>query len=285
VAGLVADLKNALDEEFDPLLLKALLIHSGNYPLDSTIPIKERIKFFGFGKPKNVKGILYNDNHNSTLILRDELFRSEKIDIFDFPMPDIMINNGYYTGDITVTIVYSPILNINQGSEYSQSDIDIKFGTYDNIKERDITKSNILNKFGRNISVNTLLPSFFSSKKISGNLSDFSLREHTLIKYLDKYYPVKKYSFSLEDAAPNNKAKHLVSNRKWYLYLKGIYRDNAECLSEMAGEELSQKFCLIITISDPTHTKNVYDGVVQKLNEHNFWNTNIKLRADIKIEV
>jgi len=285
VAGLTADLFDTIEEEFDPLTLKALMIHSGSYSKDSKIPKNLRQKFAGFGKPKNTNEILFNDAHSSTLILRDELYKSDKIDIFDFPIPDCLIKDGYYTGNITITLVYSPIVDITQGSEYCQSDLDIKFGTYHNIKERDISKSNILNKLGRVNSENALLPKFYSKSKMKRNVSEFSLREHTLIKYNGKYYPVKKYSVSLEDVTEGNKIKHLDADRNWYLYLKGIYRDNVEYLADITGEELSQEFCLIITIKDPSKTVNVYDGVAQKLDEFNFWNKNIQVKTDVKIEV
>ena len=43
-----------------------------------------------------------------------------------------MIEDGFYYGEVTVTLVNSPILDENQGAEYCQSDISISLGTYEN---------------------------------------------------------------------------------------------------------------------------------------------------------
>ena len=34
---------------------------------------------------------------------------------------------------------------------------------------------------------------------------------------------------------------------------------------------------VIITIKDPSHQGNIYDGITQKLDEFNFWHSNIKV--------
>jgi hypothetical protein len=51
----------------------------------------------------------------------------------------------------------------------------------------------------------------------------------------------------------------------------------------MEGTVPSQEFCLIVTIKDPTGTKPVYNEASQKLDEYNFWHTNIKLQTDVII--
>ncbi len=285
VAGLISDLDNRLDEEFNPLLLKALLIHSANYPKESIVDEANRNRFMGFGKPKTASEILYNKQSSSTLILKDELYKGDFIDIFNFPMPDCLKKDGYYSGNVTITLVYSPILDGSQGSEYCQSDIDIKFGTYQDIKTRDISKNNIRNKFGRDNAKNILLPGFLSKRKLKKNESEFKLLEHTLIYYRDKYYPVKKYSFSLSDATEANRLQYLDENMKWFIYLRGYFRDHVEAQSELTGEVLSQEFCMVVTITDEDDSKDVYDGVIQKLNEYNFVSSNIKIKSEVKITI
>jgi len=84
----------------------------------------------------------------------------------DFPMPECLIENGYYTGQIIVTLVYNPILSPSQGPEYCQSNIDIKMGTYDKKVDRDTTRRTILNPVGRSDPKNILLERFYSSRKI-----------------------------------------------------------------------------------------------------------------------
>lgn len=283
VAALAAGLYQEMEEEFDPLLLKALMVHSASYSENLQVPNAERVNQVGFGKPKSVREILYNSPNEVTLILRDEISKGEYIDIMDFPMPDCLIDGDYYSGQVVVTLVYNPILEPSQRAEYCQSNIDVKMGTYDDKKDRDTTKRNILNPIGRDGSKNILLESCYSKRKMQKNDDDFALKERLLIKYGDKYYPVKKFAVNLSEMTESNKLKSLSKDRKWYLYLKGLFRDHIETKSQMEGTNPSQEFCLIVTIKDPTGTKPVYDQANQKLNEYNFWHNNIKLNTDVTI--
>ena len=123
------------------------------------IPNAERVNQVGFGRPQGIKNILYNSPHEATLILHDEIAKGEYIDIMDFPMPECLIENGFYNAQIIVTLVYNPLLEPSQRAEYCQSNIDIKMGTYNTKKDRDTTRKNILNPVGRDGSQNLLLES------------------------------------------------------------------------------------------------------------------------------
>ncbi|SHJ75357.1 IS66 C-terminal element, partial [Paramaledivibacter caminithermalis DSM 15212] len=283
VAALAAGLYQEMEEEFDPLLLKALIVHSASYSENLQVPNAERVNQIGFGKPKSVREILYNTPNEVTLILRDEISKGEYIDIMDFPMPDCLIDGDYYSGQVVVTLAYNPILDSSQRAEYCQSNIDVKMGTYDDKKNRDTTKQNILNPVGRDGSKNILLESCYSKRKMQKNKDDFALKERLLIKYGDKYYPVKKFAVNLSEMTESNKLKYLGKDKKWFLCLKGLFRDHIEIKSQIEGTNPSQEFCLIVTIKDPTGTKPVYDQVNQKLNEYNFWHNNIKLHTEVTI--
>ena len=272
-----------MEEEFDPLLIKALIVHSASYSENLRVPVTERVNQVGFGKPQPVREILYNSPHEVTLILRDEIAKGEYIDIMDFPMPDCLVDGDYFTGQIIVTLVYNPILDSTQRAEYCQSNVDIKMGTYDAKKDRDTSKRNILNPVGRDGSQNVLLEDYYSKKKMRSNTDEFALKERLLIKYGDKYYPVKKYAVDLSEMTDGNQLKYLTKDKNWYLYIKGLYRDHIEVKSQMEGTVPSQEFCLIVTIKDPTGTKPVYNEANQKLDEYNFWHTNIKLQTDVVI--
>lgn len=283
IASLAAGLINEMDEEFDPLLLKALIIHSANYSPNLLVPEIERTRYVGFGVPGSVRQILYNSPDETTLILRDTLPKGRYIDIKDFPMPDCLVVNGFYTGQITVTLAYNPILDPSQGFEYCQSNMDVRFGTYDEKKARDTTRNGILNPVGRSGSQNVLLGSLYSRVKMNNAIDDFALKERMLIQYADKYYPVKKYAVDLAELTEGNKIKYVSGGRQWYLYLDGTYRSHTEDHAVVAGEFLSQEFCLIITIKDPRHHENVYDGVMHKLDEFNFWHNNIKISEHVNV--
>lgn len=285
VASLAAGIYQELNEEFDPLLLKALIIHSASYSNDLTVPITERTKQLGFGVPKTVSDIIYNKPHEATLILRDNLVKGEFIDIMDFPMPPSLVKDGFFTGQVIATLVYDPILDPSQGVEYCQSNIDIKFGSYDQKSERDINKRNILNPVGRQGAKNLFSSSVYSRKKINTNEGEFALRERLLIQYGDKYYPVKKYAVDLSELTDGNKQNYLTPDKSWYLYVRGLFRDHIEKQALQESTQLSQELCLILTIRDPQGKANVYDEVTQKLDEYNFWHSNIKISTDVNITV
>ncbi len=110
------------------------------------------------------------------------------------PMPDCLVMDGFYTGQITVTLAYNPILDPSQGYEYCQSNMDVRFGTYDEKEARDTTRNGILNPVGRSGSQNVLLGTLYSKVKMNNATDEFALKERMLIQYGDKYYPVKKYA-------------------------------------------------------------------------------------------
>lgn len=284
IAALAAGLYQKMGEEFDPLLLKTLIMHSASYSEKLQLPTKERVNQIGFGRPKKVSDILYNSPHEVTLIMRDEIARGERVDVLEFPMPECLIDEGYYQGQIVVTLAYNPILEASQRAEYCQSDIDLKMGTFDEKAERDTKSPTILNPIGRVGSQNVLLESFYSKRKMKDSSDDFALKERLLIQYADKYYPVKKYAVDLSEITDAKRQKYLTKDKNWYLFLQGLFRDYIETKSQLEGSNPSQEFCLLVTIKDPTNTKPVYDQVTQKLDEYNFWHSNIKLRSEIRLQ-
>lgn len=285
VTSILAGLQEQIDEEFDPLLLKALLIHSANYGRNVMLSPSEKLNQMGFGKPKRVNEILYNNPNEITLIMRDTIRKGQYIDILDFPYPEGLKKDGVYTGQVVVTLVYDPILEPSQGSEYCQSNIDILFGSYDRKKDRDITKNNILNPIGRENSKNLLNYGNYSKTAIKSSTEEFGLTERMLIEYGDKFYPVKKYAIDLSEMTPANKEKHLKGDKLWFLKVEGLYRDFIEKKAAAESFELSQDFCVIITIKDPAKECQVYDEVTRLLDTNNFWHNNIKLRQDIDVRV
>ncbi|MDP4280165.1 MAG: S8 family peptidase [Dehalococcoides mccartyi] len=285
ISALAAGIFQEVAEDFDPLLLKGLIIHSATYSKRLILLEKERTKQLGFGKPANVSQIIYNKPSEATLILRDSLPKGEYIDIMDFPMPDCLVQDGYYVGQIVVTLVYDPILAPSQRAEYCQSNLDVKMGTYDSKKNRDTTKQNILNPIGREGAQNILLESIYSKSRMRNNPHEFALKERLLIKYADKYYPVKKYGVDLYDLSETNKIKYLGAEKRWFLFLKGIFRDFIVNNAALNSNELSQEFCLIVTIKDPSGKQPVYNAVTQKLNEYHFWHSNIKIRGEVQFNV
>lgn len=56
-------------------------------------------------------------------------------------MPKSLTDGNYYNAQLIVTLVYNPLLAPSQTTEYCQSDIDIKLGTYGSLKTRDTKKT------------------------------------------------------------------------------------------------------------------------------------------------
>ena len=108
-------------------------------------------------------------------------------------------------------------------------------------------------------------------------------RECTLVKYGKKFHPVKKYAIDLSDMTPSNKEKWLPSSRKWYLKIDGLYRDFIEKEAARENYQLSQEYCLILTIRDPEKEAPVYDEVTQQLTNRNFIHHDVLVRNNIQV--
>lgn len=282
ISSLLAGIDNKLDEEFNPLLLKALAIHSAKYPDELSLPHTEKLKYLGYGMPSKIDDILYNDPHEITLILQDKLIKGNWIEIPDLPFPQSLVENGVYHGEIILTVVSAPLLSETQGGEYCQSNLEVRLGTYDKLKNR--SGKMVRNVIGLDNSENLLRDALYSEIHKKSVTGDFA-RERTLIRYGDKYQPVKKYAVNLSEMTPTNKVKHLTSPKKWYLHVEGFYRDFIATRSEVDGVELSQEFCLILTIRDDKKKQNVYDQATKLLNDNGFIHNNINLKSEITIPV
>ncbi|HLO44201.1 MAG TPA: S8 family peptidase [Leadbetterella sp.] len=285
VTSLLSELNFKINETFNPTLLKALAIHSAKYPTGISLPISERVNQMGFGIPDSADEIIYNDPHEITLILQENITRGEFIEILEFPFPESLIDeDGFFYGEIKITLVGQPVLREKQGAEYCQSNLELMFGTYENIKERDTTKANILNEIGPDGTQNILLDSNYKSAHIKDTESEYA-RERVLLNYGKKYQPVKKYSVNLWEMKDARQRDSLAGNRKWFAKIKGTYRDFAETLAIQDGEELNQDFTLIVTIRDTKAQKQVYNEVSRLLADRNFLHSNIKLREEVRIDI
>ncbi len=287
VSAITADLYYKMDEQFDPLLLKALVLHSAQYPENINSPTNEKLKQLGFGLPKTADQILYNDPYEITLVLRDNLESKEFIEILDFPYPSSLVDeDGYYYGQIILTLVSDPILAENQGAEYCQSNLDVMFGTYNEKTLRDTSKPSIKNPIGRDGSTQNLLNvAPFSKKKSTGIAAQFALKEKMLVQYGNKFYPNKKYAVDLSELTLANKEKYALAPKQWYLKVNGLFRDYIEkkALRERMG--LSQEFCIVLTIRDPLKKNPVYNKVTNLLKANNFLYRDIKVVQHIDINM
>lgn len=188
--------------------------------------------------------------------------------------------------EVEVNLMYDRLEKMvkkKQKRKICQINIDVKFGSYDTKEERDTSKRHILNPVGRKGSQNLLLGTVYSKNKMKEKSSEFALKERLLIQYADKYYPVKKYAVDLSELMEKKKIEYLSPDKKWFLFLQGVYRDHIERMAQIESFALTQEFCLILTIRDPNQKEHVYDEVTQKLDEYNFWHSNIRVATDVNI--
>ena len=284
VTRIVADLAYMMKEEFDPLLLRALTIHYAKYPAGIQMKMAEKVNQMGFGAPVKAQDILYNSPDEITLILRDSLDKGSFIEMFNFPYPTSMVDeNGFFRGQIILTLVNKTLVDEKQAGEYCQSNLDVFFGTYESEKERDTSKPTIINPLGLDENQNILSDSLYRSSSIGIHPITGFERECTLVKYGKKYHPVKKYAVDLAEMKPAPRDKFLPADRKWYLKIEGLYRDFIERDALKKDYQLSQEFCMILTIRDPLGTAPVYDEVTQQLNNENFVHHDVRVRNIVRI--
>lgn len=286
VARIAAELNFLLDGDFDPLLIKALMIHNAGYPSGQNMNMESKKKFMGFGMPSGTRDILYNSEHEITLILRDTLPKGSFINIMDFPFPKSLIgDDGLYHGQITLTMVSSPLLRSSEGPEYCQSDIEVAFGTMEGVKERDTNKRTIRNPYGPDNNENLMKDALYK-KEVFDVLEDKPFgRERTLLRLGQKYRPVKKYAVDFDEMTDGNRKKYLGGNRQWYMKVVTLFRDAVEREMKDTGEVLEQDFCILLTIKDPEGKAPVYNEVTQQLQEKNFVYSNVQLRNEIRGQV
>ncbi len=285
IAAITSGLDAMLNESFNPTLLKALIIHSAKYPEEMKVSIAEKIRHAGFGLPSNIKDILFNEPNEITLILQDTLEKGHYIDILDFPYPQSMIDDeGYFYGEMTVTLVASPILEVSQGAEYCQSNIDVMIGSYDEKVARDMSKPSVKNPIKADGRQNILAMTNYSAKAKNDTDMAFAT-ERMLVTYGDKFQPVKKWSVNFDEFTEGNKAKFLKAPKNWYLKVEGLYRHFIEEKCELEDRTPTQDFCLIITIKDTKKKGNIYNEVTQLLDSFNFIHSNVKIKEEVRIRL
>lgn len=186
---------------------------------------------------------------------------------------------GHYTGRIKITLAYDPILIQNQGAEYCQSNLEIKFGTYDEKQDTTgfLSRFNPVKRVG---TFNTLLEGHYGKKQMARNLEYAG--ERTLVKYGQKYHPIKKYAFDLSEIKPSE-SSNVSADKHWFLFLEGHYRGYAEKAALRNQDIPSIPYSLIITIEDPDEQAPVYDSTVQELNANNFIHSNVSVDNSIHL--
>lgn len=285
ITSLAASLAKALGGSFNPLLVKALIIHSAEYPGISRTDTETMLKEQGYGLPAPINDIINNDSDEFTMVIQPTISRGEDFQILDFPFPPSLVDeNGYFYGELIVTVVTDPILKPTEGTEYCQTDVDVKIETHSG-NEYFVLGAAGTPKSYRNAyrlgkpTVNVLAKDNYSKR----TLKIENLRERTLIANQGKYQPTKKYHVFLENMKHTPKETALKSNRSWCMKLTTLYRDAVEADYFVDGVIEEVNAVVIITIRDTKKKGVVYDECMQLLEQRNFEHANILVENRVDI--
>lgn len=287
ITSLAASLGMALGGAFNPLLVKALIIHSAEYPGNNKVETYTLLKELGYGLPASIDDILNNDVDEFTMVLQPTIKRGEDYQILDFPFPSSLVDDtGHFYGEIIVTVCTDPILKASEGTEYCQTDVDVKIETHSGNEYFVLgavgTPKTYRNAYrlGKPV-VNVLAKDNYSKKTFSTE----KLRERTLISNQGKYQPTKKFHVFLENMKNAPKEKALKKGRSWCMKLTTLYRDATEAEYSIDGVVEDVNAVVIITIRDTKKKGVVYDECMQLLEQRNFEHSNILVenRVDITL--
>ena len=285
ITAMAANLAHQLGEQYNPLLIKALLVHNAAFPAGmAEEELEDKVRKVGYGVPASVHEILHNDENEITMIFPCQFRKGCDYRVIKFVYPEGLVENGYFYGDITLTLVINPILNVNQGGEYCQTNVDVSLHTYEDERRIDMSSVDrprtIRNPIRLDDNQNVLTEANYSHRRNRNGLSD--LFECNRIEKNHKYSPVKKFHVDLEQMTNQKKEDLLASHRQWALKLRPLFREEAE--TTMATDELRIEAYLVMTIRDPKRKGIVYDQAMAQLDAKNFVHHNIVIRQDVEVE-
>ena len=283
VTALAANLAFRLGEPFNPLLVRALLIHSAGYPNLEGVENDDLRKEQGFGLPAALEDILYNDEDEFTMVWQP-VFDGRDFQIQDIPFPTEMVDaDGYYRGELTVTVVTEPVFRNGEHSEYNQSDVEVLLQSYDD------TAYYVLGAAGtprtyRNPDRLVGSENVLAKGRYSKRSFDTDDAEKRTIIWGEPYQPVKKYHVNLQQMTPKQKEKCLKAGRRWGMSIKASYRDSTMMDKETGVVTENVKAVVILTLRDTEHNGIVYNQCMRQLEERNFAHNNVAVRQRVNVE-
>lgn len=230
-AKMIASLDANIDGDVTRETLTALSIH--NSTIDSTLKRKEfngvAQQLVGFGKPSTALNAINHGDHEITMLFSSRMTSGKALE-FKFSWPTSLVTpDGKCQGDVKLTLVSSPPLDHAYGAEFVRVNI-----------EAALQQEQEDGKFKSGLE-----PTYVFFTK------DERTTEADLIEHKFKWSPIKAYRTSM----PKGRGK--TSN--WRLMVNYLTR---------AGENLPDEgvpFTILITISDPTQTKPIFQEMRSSL--------------------
>ncbi len=229
VAKTLAILDFAIEGSVPRETLIALLIHGAKIPgcMDSKDLVPIARDFVGFGMPSTSDESILHDDYSINLIFHGELKNRQELS-FDFSWPDSLITEkGGCRGDVTLTLVYSPDCSYKFGTEFIRTNVDVY------LRQAEVDKKTGEIKYKGRLTSDT------------GKSYEKSMIENGL-----KWWPIKKFHASFRSKG---------NQRAWRLVVDSLSRPAASFPSE------GVKFSVILTISDPKKTSDVFNEVRRSL--------------------
>lgn len=117
-----------------PALVKALMIHSAQLSSPAYESFERR--YHGAGRPEAILKCLYDSDDSFTMVFQADLVPGMRWRKAPYPIPDALIHDGKFRGEIIITAAYAPPVDPNAGGEYVRANIELSFGEIDgnNIK-------------------------------------------------------------------------------------------------------------------------------------------------------
>lgn len=225
-------------------LAKALAFHGAYLASDK----KERseMAYYGFGVPPSISGILGCNDWSATLVFELSLLSNLEFDKWPFPIPSCLRNEeGSFTGELSLTLVYDPPLDSRQGTEYCRTNVEASLGTYDEDKKGTRRQKG----------------------KVPMDRANWKdLYEKVQVEEFFKWSPVKVYRKSFRAAA----------GQDWRLVVDISHRSNFTPL-------VPQNVALVVTISDPKKKQPVYEEVTKLMSELGWITEELEVSARLRI--
>nr|WP_276533785.1 S8 family peptidase [Stenotrophomonas acidaminiphila] len=128
VASVAAQLWDTLEtanRSPTPALVKGMVVHSA--AVHSPQRPADELHYFGFGQPIGLPESLLCTDEMFTTIHTVYIPQGQEVH-HKFPMPQCLLVNGKFRGEVIITVCYPPILNPDGGAEYCRSNVNVSMG-------------------------------------------------------------------------------------------------------------------------------------------------------------
>lgn len=232
-APLVAKTLAVLDKQISGYVsrevLYGLLVHHAQVPKSlSKKELKEISRdFVGFGLPPIAEDIVLYDDSSITLVFNGTLKHPHDLLSFDLTWPQCLTDEGKCRGDVTMTLIYTPLCDNRFGNEFIRLNLDA------------CLRQAVINEESGEVVFKGVVKDSIKSS-----------HEKELIKNGMKWWPNKKFNWSFKGRG---------NSSAWRVVIESLLRSDVEFPTE------GVPFSVLLTISDPKKGGKVFNEVRSSL--------------------